>query len=68
MRMLYRSTPLNPGFGLYLKRIAPTSVNVPFIGCAATAAERKVLVAPLWYRVPHAPPPVDTPVVDTESF
>jgi hypothetical protein len=68
IRMLYRSKPLNPGFGLYLKRIVPTSVNVPFVGGATTAAERKVLVAPLQNRTPHALPPVDTPVVDTESF
>jgi hypothetical protein len=66
--MLYRSAPFDPGFGLYLKRIVPTSVNVPFVGGVATAAERKVLVEPLQNRVPHALPPVDTPVVDTDSF
>jgi hypothetical protein len=41
---------------------------VPCAGAAATAAERKLLVAPLWNWVPHALPLVDTPVVDTDSF
>jgi hypothetical protein len=68
MRMLYRSAPLNPGLGLYRKRIVPISVNVPLVGGAATAAERKLLVAPLRNRVAHALPLVETPVVDTDSF
>jgi len=67
-RMLYRSVPLRPALGLYLKRIVPNSVSVPLAGGTVTAAERKTLVAPLRSRVTQALPPVDTPVVDTESF
>lgn len=67
-RMLYRSLPLRPALGLYLKRIVPNSVSVPLAGGTVTAAERKTLVAPLRSRVTQALPRVDTPVVDTESF
>ena len=66
--MLYRSVPLAPVLGLYLKRIVPNSVSVPLAGGTVTAAERNVLVEPLRSRVTQALPLVDTPVVDTESF
>jgi hypothetical protein len=68
IRMLYRSVPLAPALGLYLKRIVPNSVSAPLAGGTVTAAERNVLVAPLRSRVTQALPLVDTPVVDTESF
>ena len=68
IRMLYRSVPLTSVLGLYLKRIVPNSVSVPLAGGTVTAAERNVLVEPLRNRVTQAPPLVDTPVVDTESF
>jgi hypothetical protein len=68
IRMLYRSVPLRPALGLYLKRIVPNSVSVPLAGGTVTAAERNMLVEPLRSRVTQAPPLFDTPVVDTESF
>jgi len=43
-RMPYRSVPLRPARGLYLKRIVPNSVSVPLAGGIVTAAERKTLV------------------------
>jgi len=66
--MAYRSTPLNPDFGAYLNCIAPIWLKVPLLGRETMAPEVIWSVEKLRIRVVHAAPPVDTPVVDTESF
>jgi hypothetical protein len=68
MRMVYRSAPRNPACGLYLKRYALSSVKVPWPGGDTTAAEVYTTLERLEIAIEQVLPPVDTPVVDTESF
>src|SRR5690349_13460956 len=42
-RRLYRSRPLNPEFGLYLKRSEPISVSVPWLGRATILPDVSML-------------------------
>jgi len=66
--MAYRSTPLNPARGAYRNPIAPVWLKVPLLGRDTIELEVIWSVAILRSRVVHALPPVDTPVVETESL